>query len=298
MVDVNFTAVTCRVARVVTDAVYSILRTIVVVAKSVFAFTANIYNNIKDGLYHKLVYSYQAPQLPKGCNWVQMKPGFGNPIIYVHGRGALYSDSLPLFNCMADMGLNRPMYAVQVQNNTKLGIEDCAAQVSTAIEQILSESDDKEISLIGHSYGGLQVAEIALQGKFSVDQITTIGSPMQGTDAADCLLAPSIVQNNLGRHCEKIQDLNEKLKEASFKINHVISNWDFMVFPQEVMCSKATHKCYWYTGSHGHAGLVDDENIAQWIYDLHKVKKTSISTIIFDIGALAMATFLFFSLTD
>lgn len=153
----------------------------------------------------------------------------GRPILLVHGY---------LHNCTAwvyhrpalvKRGLG-PIYSINLKN-LFFPLSDYVEQLRSKIEEIQKETGQKEITLIGHSMGGLISAAYATrEGVDHVPQVITIGSPLKGTRLAPLGIGANAKEMRCGSPF--LMELQQKMAScSSSKFYHIATETDQIVLP-------------------------------------------------------------------
>lgn len=106
-----------------------------------------------------------------------------------------------------------------------------AEQLKIKVDDILKETGQSKIVLIGHSMGGLLARYYIshLQGKSHVERLITLGTPHQGTQLWSFTLSPC------GKDMRPKSDFFKKLKAipADIKTLSIYSSFDEIVLPYQ-----------------------------------------------------------------
>lgn len=112
------------------------------------------------------------------------------------------------------------------------GIPQNSLKIKERIEQIKMETNREVTVLIGHSLGGIECLEYALEyaPKDRIINVITLGSPLHGTSLAFIGLRPSVKQMRIGS--PYLKSLHERLEKAShIRVLTVASKNDPLIHP-------------------------------------------------------------------
>ncbi len=118
--------------------------------------------------------SYEYVETPSGKLRYAVRPGEGNPIIFIHGFGGDLDNWL--FNIDA-VAVSGPAYALDLPGHgfSSKAIDTPGLEALTdAVEQFMNEMGLEKANMVGHSMGGLIAANLALRGKVFVKSLTLI----------------------------------------------------------------------------------------------------------------------------
>ncbi len=155
------------------------------------------------------------------------------PILMVHGYchdSAAWHYLRRRLNKAGEFG---PIYTVNLGSPLR-SIEHYSTVVRTKIGQIAQDTGCKEITLIGHSMGGLVSSFCAagepLEGNVKIRQVITLGSPLHGTKMA--MLGFGECARQMRHHSPFVMQLEDKIKAAKdVRFCHMGSNTDIVVRP-------------------------------------------------------------------
>jgi triacylglycerol lipase len=118
---------------------------------------------------------------------VQARPPLTRPVLLVHGFGGAKSSWYFVARALAAKGLT-----VDAISYTPFGtsVERLADRLAVEVERMLSQTGADKVHLIGHSLGGVVIAQAIASGRLAgkVDTIVTLGAPFGGSPWAH--LAP------------------------------------------------------------------------------------------------------------
>lgn len=116
--------------------------------------------------------AYEFVETASGRLRYAVRPGEGNPVIFVHGFGGDLDNWL--FNIDAISGpayaLDLPGHGQSVKTISNPGVD----ALSDALEQFIVELGLEEVTLVGHSLGGLVSANLALRDGGVIKSLTLI----------------------------------------------------------------------------------------------------------------------------
>ena len=108
------------------------------------------------------------------------------PVLLVHGFGGTKSSWSLLARTLSARGLT-----VNAISYTPFGtsVEQLADRLAAEVERLLSQTGADKINLVGHSLGGVVIAQAIAGGRLSglVDTVVTLGSPFGGSPWANLL---------------------------------------------------------------------------------------------------------------
>jgi triacylglycerol lipase len=115
------------------------------------------------------------------------------PVLLVHGFGGTKSSWSLLARTLSARGLT-----VNAITYTPVGtsVEQLADRLVTEVEKLLSQTGADKAHLVGHSLGGVVIAQAIASGRLNgrVDTVVTLGSPFGGSPWANLLPFGAITQ--------------------------------------------------------------------------------------------------------
>jgi triacylglycerol lipase len=115
------------------------------------------------------------------------------PVLLVHGFGGTKSSWSLLARTLSARGLT-----VNAISYTPFGtsVEQLADRLAVEVQGLLSQTGADKINLVGHSLGGVVIAQAIAGGRLSglVDTVVTLGSPFGGSPWANLLPFGAIVR--------------------------------------------------------------------------------------------------------
>lgn len=213
---------------------------------------------------------FKSHHAPQGC----ME---GRPILMVNGYlsfgSTWYYQKQRLVE--AECG---PIYTMNV--GTGRSIITYAKQIQKKVEQIQAETGRKDISLIGHSKGGLVISYYATyladSEKTQVVDVITIGSPLAGTPIAYCGLGYDACEMKPGSQFH--QELRTKIEECSqIRFFHIASVAD-QVVPLSSALLGGNHSRQLTLPDMGHLGLIFSSRVAKQVCIWLKSTEPSLRT--------------------
>lgn len=180
--------------------------------------------------------SVAAMLLPFGLRGgIRKVEGSKCPILLVHGYGHNLSGWRPIMKRLEKEGFG-PIYAMNLSAPMSGSIDDHAQEVADVVQQIQGETGRKDITLIGHSMGGLVTSyyteHLADDQEAEVKGVITLGSPLRGTPLA--YVAPGTCAREMEPQSPLLRNVKHKVKrnEKTIYVHHA-SSWDIIVFPQQ-----------------------------------------------------------------
>ena len=150
------------------------------------------------------------------------------PLLFVHGYFHNRSAFFPLRWYLRRRGLGH-LYDINLR--PRLGrIEDYAPQLSLRISEILKETGEDKIDLIGHSMGGLVCRYYIQELGGRVDKLITLATPHQGTEVARLGPGENARQMVPGSPLLKRLNQDEGWMEG-VKVVSLWSSFDAMIIP-------------------------------------------------------------------
>lgn len=161
---------------------------------------------------------------------VEPLPLRGGPLLLVHG----YLDA----GCVWDVAKARlarkgyaPIYTVSLKAPLS-SIEDHARTVERKVQEIRQATKSEEITLIGHSMGGIVCTyyALALAPPHTVRKVITLGSPLHGTKMA--YLGIGACAREMRRGSSFLKRLHALfLEKPDLKLYHIGTTKDQIVIP-------------------------------------------------------------------
>jgi triacylglycerol lipase len=115
------------------------------------------------------------------------------PVLLVHGLGGTKSSWALLAQALSARGLT-----VEAVTYTPIGtsVEQLADRLVVEVDTMLSRTGSDKVHLVGHSLGGVVIAQAIAGGRLNglVDTVVTLGSPFGGTPWANLLPFGAIVR--------------------------------------------------------------------------------------------------------
>jgi poly(3-hydroxyalkanoate) synthetase len=143
-------------------------------------------------------------------------------------------------------------------------IHTYAERVQKKASEIAEETGCPELTLIGHSMGGLVSYYYAarLARAYSVPQVITIGSPLQGTKAAKMGLGPCAREMQI--HSDLIENLRHAVECCTdVQFYNIATRTDELIVPysSSIFMSEPTHQ--YCLDDIGHASLLFSNRVSQ-----------------------------------
>ncbi len=182
----------------------------------------------------------------------------GPPILLVHGYINTSSVWIYLRHCLARDGFG-PIYTIDLRHPFQ-SIEAHAETIAKKAEEIRKETGRDDLTLIGHSMGGLVSAYYALHlaPPNSVSGITTLASPLKGTYVAKIALGAD--GREMERDSEFVLDLNEEMAKSQIPFYTIAARTDQLVVPYTSCLLDSARQCTF--DDVGHIGLLFSPRVA------------------------------------
>ena len=208
----------------------------------------------------------------------ERKPGYPHPqhaqnprpILLVHGiihnRSAFFS----LKNKLEDSGFHN-IYTINY--TTRHGsLTKMVGDLAQRVEQILEETQAKQIDIVAHSLGGL-VSRYYMslgEGRGKVKNLVTLGTPHQGTMLSSILkfLPGSALSSDLSTKSYLLKTMNQTSLPRGSRIYSIYSHFDWTVWPKnncKVLGEPTNAFKNIELDSIGHAGLLFDPKVLDLI---------------------------------
>lgn len=189
-------------------------------------------------------------------------PNGKNPILLIHGYGMNAGCFSYLKYCLKKNGVG-PIYSINL-GGACLSIDDYAKQVSAKMDQINLNHSGK-VTIIGHSMGGIVAARYLAncQDKDHIEQLITLGSPLQGTYTA--YLGPGKNAHEMRPSSPFLKKLENDLATNTIPITTVESQCDLIVFPNKNASFKTVQADKLKIKSMGHSNYLFSDQIASLI---------------------------------
>jgi triacylglycerol lipase len=105
------------------------------------------------------------------------------PVLLVHGFGGTKSSWCVIARALSDRGMTVDTMTYSPLRNS---VEQLADELVAAVQRTLSETGARKVHLVGHSLGGVVIAQAIAGGGLVglVDTVITLGSPFGGSPLA------------------------------------------------------------------------------------------------------------------
>jgi triacylglycerol lipase len=125
---------------------------------------------------------------------VQAHPApMSRPVLLVHGFGGTKSSWSYLARNLSARGLTFDAITYAPFGTS---VEQLADRLVAAVERVLSQTGANKVHLVGHSLGGVVIAQALASGRLTgkVDTVVTLGSPFGGSPWANLLPFGAVVR--------------------------------------------------------------------------------------------------------
>ncbi|MCA9749885.1 MAG: alpha/beta fold hydrolase [Romboutsia sp.] len=151
-------------------------------------------------------------------------------IILVHGYGRNKTDWLWFAYNLAKQ-TDQAIFSVNLQ--PALGsIQQIAESLNNSINNIIADTQCEEITLIGHSMGGVvsaYVSELLDDNKHIIKKVITLGSPLHGTKLS--VLGLGTNSRQMEPNTKFLQDLTLRMQSSNKKYFNIATKIDNLIFP-------------------------------------------------------------------
>lgn len=161
------------------------------------------------------------------------KPNNQQPILLVHGYLGSSSDWTYLHYRLKNAGLSS-IFSINLGSVNQTIDGDYAQKVKQKVEEIAQITGRNDITLIGHSMGGIVSSFYAenLAPKGTVTDVITLGSPLHGTQVAKIGLGKCAKQMECSS--KLLQELHEKIYDSEYtRYYNFASNADEIIIPNK-----------------------------------------------------------------
>jgi triacylglycerol lipase len=195
----------------------------------------------------------------------------GRPILLIHGYLQNATNWIFLQRLLCRRGFG-PIYTLNLSHPFR-SIADYAELVSQKAMAIAKETERNDLTLIGHSMGGLvsvwYASKVADQGK--VGDVITIGSPMGGTKLAAIAIGSN--GREMQRGSDFVRQLQEELQQNNrIRFYHIASKADQIVLPYSSALTGLHPEREYLVDDIGHMSLLYSfrvaDKIEEWLSPL------------------------------
>lgn len=184
------------------------------------------------------------------------------PVVLVHG----YMCNHRIWDDIAD-ALRARGHAIFVVNLEPLftSIDNYVPIVQSAVQGLLIHTGQRQVSLVGHSMGGLAIrAWLRVHGSAHVAKVLTLGSPHAGTRIPQHMPTPNGRQ--MGWGSDWLQQLAAQETPATLRLFQVaITPQDNIVYPQRAQVLPGCVPRV-FEGI-GHVQMCIDPDVIQWVQE-------------------------------
>ena len=197
--------------------------------------------------------------------WFEQKPKAGSkPILLVHG----YLDGPAVWTLMKARlekeGFG-PIYTIDLGHPFQ-SLRDYAKKVEAKVKQIEQEVGKSDITLIGHSMGGL-VCSLYATAKAGPSKIIAIGSPFGGTMVARLGIGRSAKEMRIGSSL--LKELQEALdKRPDIELYHIATKTDALIIPYTSALKGSKAESRLILEDVGHVGLAFSGRVARYLSEI------------------------------
>lgn len=182
------------------------------------------------------------------------------PILLIHGylnSGFVWDFHRKLFE---RKGFG-PIYTIDLGNPFH-SIHVYAKKVDEKVRAILQETGCHQLTLIGHSMGGLIGYYYAMQNKGKVSKVITIGSPLQGTRVARIGLGQCAREMQIGSNL--IREMQDGISNCSdVQFYNIATKTDELIIPYASSIYHTTPGHQYYLDDIGHASMLFSTRVNQ-----------------------------------
>lgn len=156
---------------------------------------------------------------------------FGQPILLVHGYLHNSSAWLYMKRRLKAEGFG-PLYTINLGSPLH-SIEEYAEQVKEKAQEIARQTGRSDLTIIGHSMGGLVGSYYAanLAPQDTVKNVITLGSPLNGTKLAGIGIGECAKE--MRYQSNFVKALNEAISRVSTRFFNITSQSDLIVVPND-----------------------------------------------------------------
>ena len=191
-------------------------------------------------------------------------PAKGRPVLLIHGYLQNATNWAILKRRLCQKGFG-PVYTLNLTHPFR-SIRAYADAVAKKADAIAKENQREDLTLIGHSMGGLvsawYAAKVAKPGK--VSDVITIGSPMGGTRLAAIAIGPN--GREMRRGSEFVRHLQEEFRHnKKVRFYHIASKADQIVHPYRSALTGLHPEREYVIDDIGHMSLLYSSRVANKI---------------------------------
>ncbi len=205
-----------------------------------------------------IVHAVAARLIP--CPATTLRSGNGQPLLLVHGYCNNAWVWVFLKRKLARAGLG-PIYLINLGYPFR-SLHTYAQRVEAKADEIARETGKRDLTLVGHSMGGLVAALYALRTDRVCD-VVMIASPIEGTPLAS--FAPGPNAREMQKGSPLLKELGEQMDASDIRFHQIATHCDQLVIPGISAGRKVPVERRLILNNVGHAGLLFSPRVARYL---------------------------------